>query len=76
MTHMRLKTDRSAPLWAVLGAPLVGVPLMVGLLSLVAPKSAGPATGPEVGAAVEQVNVQVGDSGPEQGRQDSSFLGG
>jgi len=39
MTHMNLKKDRTPPLWAVLGAPLVGVPLMIGLLALAAPRA-------------------------------------
>ena len=38
MTHMNLRKDGTPPLWAVLGAPLVGVPLMVGLLALAAPR--------------------------------------
>lgn len=78
MTRVRLKKDRSAPLWVVLGAPLVGVPLMVGLLSLVAPQRPATTTGPEIGAAVEHVRVQADDSGVEQGRHDfdSVFLGG
>lgn len=39
MTHMNLEKDKTPPLWAVLGAPLIGVPIMVGLLALAAPGS-------------------------------------
>lgn len=38
MIQTHLHPERSAPLWAVLGAPLVGIPLMVMLLAVTAPK--------------------------------------
>jgi hypothetical protein len=78
MTTRPMKKERSAPLWAVLGAPLVGVPLMVGLLSLAAPKHAGTASTPEAGLAIQQVRSQADDSALKQGREefDSVFLGG
>lgn len=43
MTYRYMKNEKALPLWAALGAPLIGVPLMVGLLSLVAPKAEAPA---------------------------------
>ena len=57
MTGTKIQTERAAPLWAVLGAPLVGVPLMIVLFALSAP--AQPA--PEAEADTEQVEVQAVD---------------
>lgn len=37
MINARLNDRRRAPTWITLGAPLLGVPLLVGLLSVVAP---------------------------------------
>ncbi len=42
MMNAHLSEKRAVPWWAAIGAPLVGVPLMVGLLALVAPKDSGP----------------------------------
>ena len=59
MTGAYIRKDKTAPLWAVLGAPLIGVPLMVGLLALAAPGEAEPATEPNVEFAVEQAEEEV-----------------
>ena len=56
MTHMNLKKERTPPLWAVLGAPLIGVPIMVGLLALAAPNSNGPTTEPVPAVVTEPVD--------------------
>lgn len=55
MTGTKIDIERAAQLWAVLGAPLVGVPLMIVLLALSAP--AQPA--PEAEADTEPVEVQA-----------------
>ena len=57
MITARIRSERAVPLWAVLGAPLVGVPLMVVLLALTAPAQEMPADDVE-GFATEQVEVQ------------------
>ena len=43
MTQKHLDKKKNPPLWAVLGAPLIGVPLMVALIALGAPKTDAPA---------------------------------
>ena len=49
---------REVPLWAAIGAPLVGVPLLVALLALTAPKQETHVDGAEAGATMEQVEDQ------------------
>ncbi len=34
MIHTHINKEKAVPLWAVIGVPLVGVPLMVALLAL------------------------------------------
>lgn len=55
------KGNRAAPLWAVVGAPLVGVPLMVVLLALGAPARNAPVEELEPGVQAEQVDLQAVD---------------
>lgn len=57
MTHVSMKSERKPPLWAALGAPLVGVPLMVGLLALGAPKQEAPASDATPGLLSEPVDT-------------------
>lgn len=57
MTHRHLKTHGKPPLWAALGAPLVGVPLMVGLLALGASDREAPAAEPVPAAVTEPVDT-------------------
>jgi len=45
MTHRILNKERT-PLWVALGAPLIGVPVMVGLLALGTPRAEGPMVEP------------------------------
>ena len=59
MTHMNLKKERTPPLWAVLGAPLVGVPIMIGLLALGAPKTEAPAAEPVPAVVTQPVDTYV-----------------
>jgi hypothetical protein len=51
MTQAHLSKDKSPPLWAILGAPLIGVPIMVALLALGAPQGEVP--------SIEAMPVQV-----------------
>jgi hypothetical protein len=53
------KTEKTLPLWAALGAPVIGVPLMVGLLALAAPKAEAPAEEPTPAFVSESVDAQV-----------------
>ena len=59
MTHMNLKKERTPPLWAILGAPLIGVPIMVGLLALAAPDSEGPITEPVPAVVTEPLDTHL-----------------
>jgi len=56
-THIRERGD--VPLWAAIGAPLIGVPLMVALLALTAPKHEAPVDGAEAGVTTEHVADQA-----------------
>lgn len=56
MTYRYMRNDKNEnmlPLWAALGAPLVGVPLMVGLLAIAAPEQEAPAEEPTPAVVVE-----------------------
>ena len=57
MIQARMSRGKTTPWWAVIGAPLVGVPLLVALLSLVAPQSSAEMIEPENGQATEQMEV-------------------
>ncbi|MCH7531487.1 MAG: hypothetical protein IIB36_06925 [Gemmatimonadetes bacterium] len=61
MLNTHISERREVPLWAALGAPLIGVPLMVALLALTAPKQETPVDAPEAGATTELVEEQVVD---------------
>ena len=60
MLNTRMTKDREIPLWAI-GAPAIGVPLMVALLALTAPKHETPVDGADPGATTEQVERQAAD---------------
>ena len=55
MINARVRTRESAPAWAVLGAPLIGVPLLVALLALASGGGAAPDAPDDVLMAVETV---------------------
>ena len=57
MIHTKIDKDRAVLVWAAIGAPLIGVPLLVALLALTAPAHRTPSVEPAVGAAAEQVEV-------------------
>ena len=61
MIHAHIDNRRAIPWWAALGAPLVGIPLMVALLSLAAPAERAPADTPESVVTIEQVDAQSVD---------------
>ena len=69
MTRANTKADRAAPLWAVFGAPLVGVPLMVALLAFGSAPVVDPVDDSDPGFITEQVQM------PElEGRADLAAL--
>jgi len=53
MMHRNLRNERAVPWWAVLGAPLIGVPMVVAILALVAP---GPQEQAPSAAEVQEVD--------------------
>ena len=61
MIHAHIDREKTVPLWAAVGAPLVGVPLMVALLALATPAATVPTGEPDAGAKTEQVEVQTVD---------------
>ena len=63
MIKANLNTDRSVPWWAVIGAPLVGVPLIVALLALTAPEQK--VSGEPEAVTTEQVELQTVDQALE-----------
>ncbi len=58
MNRAYFRNERAVPIWAVIGAPLVGVPLMVALLALSSPKETAPVVEPKAGFTTEQVEIQ------------------
>ena len=60
MLNTHMTKEREVPLWAI-GAPAIGVPLMVALLALTAPKHETPVNGADQGATTEQVERQAVD---------------
>jgi hypothetical protein len=61
MIQAHIEKERAVPLWAAVGAPLLGIPLMVALLSLVAPVQDAPATEPDASQTTEQMEVEAVD---------------
>jgi hypothetical protein len=59
MIRTSIHKEKAVPLWAAIGAPLVGVPLMVALLALSAPAEHTPTVEPEAGFKTEQLEVQT-----------------
>jgi hypothetical protein len=58
MLNKRRTREREVTWWAI-GAPVIGVPLMVALLALTAPKNETPVDGPHISTAVEQVDCRA-----------------
>lgn len=61
MIHAHIRRGRPVPTWAVFGAPLVGVPLMVALLAVVAPERHAVGAEPETESTVEGVELDTAD---------------
>jgi hypothetical protein len=55
MIRAHIDRNRGIPWWAVVGAPLIGVPALVGLLALVAPGEQTAEQPDDVDFAVEQI---------------------
>ena len=60
MIKAHMKQERAAPLWAAVGAPLLGVPLMVALLAFTVSVET-PVVEPDAAVCTEQVEVQAVD---------------
>ena len=58
MLRAHVNREREIPWWAVIGAPLIGVPAVVALLALVAPGERVADDIDEVDFAVEQVELE------------------
>ena len=58
MNRAYFRNEKPVPMWAVIGAPLIGVPLMVALLALSSPKEVAPVAEPKAGFTTEQVEIQ------------------
>lgn len=56
MIHAHIDKNRGIPWWAVVGAPLVGVPALVALLALIAPGEQAADEPDDVDFAVEQID--------------------
>ena len=63
MLNTHMTTQREVPWWAI-GAPAVGVPIMVALLALTAPKHEAAVDGTDLGATTEQVERQASSGFP------------
>lgn len=63
MIQAHMNRERAVPLWAALGTPLVGVPLMVALLALAAPSE--PVVETETSFTIEQVDVPAIELGTD-----------
>ena len=63
MLNTHMTKEREVSLWAI-GAPAIGVPLMVALLALTAPKHETPADEADIGTTTEQVARQAVDDAP------------
>jgi len=59
MTYRYMKDEKTLPLWAALGAPVIGVPLMVALLAIAAPKAEAPAEEPTPAFVTESVDTHL-----------------
>lgn len=71
MIHAHLNEEKAVPLWAAIGAPLIGVPLMVALLALAAPADRTGVGEPAAGVTTEQVDVHSADRTIELGTDET-----
>ncbi len=61
MIHAHIDKSRAIPAWAALGAPLIGIPLMVALLALAGPSDRTPADTHDALLSTETVEAQAVD---------------
>jgi hypothetical protein len=59
MIHAHIDKSRAVPAWAALGAPLIGIPLMVALLALAGPSDRTPADAHDALMSTETVEAQA-----------------
>jgi len=57
MIHAHIKQERAVPLWAAVGAPLLGIPLMVALLAFLGPTERPADAEPGAAWTTEQLEV-------------------
>jgi hypothetical protein len=74
MIHAHIDKEKAVPMWAALGVPLIGIPLMVALLALTAPVGTAPTAEPEATVQVEQVDVQSVDHTVDVTLDDKEYL--
>lgn len=55
MINAHMKNRQSAPVWAILGAPFVGIPLLVALLALAHPRGESTEPDAESMVTIEQI---------------------
>lgn len=67
MIHAHITTRRAVPLWAAIGAPLLGVPIMVALLALAAPPATGTGEQEANTITTEQLEVPAVELAIERG---------
>ena len=67
MIHAHIDEKKGVPLWASIGVPLLGVPIMVALLALTAPAERAPVGEAEAGVRTEQVEAHTVEQAVEVG---------
>lgn len=70
MINTHLRKRNKVPWWAVIGAPVVGVPCIVALLALAGPEQEAGGADTEVDFAVEQLDVE-----PAEARLEARSIG-
>lgn len=62
MINAHMKNRESAPVWAILGAPLLGIPLLIALLALAHPRAEATEADTESMVTIEQIE-QIDEHG-------------
>lgn len=74
MIHTNIEKDRAVPVWAAIGAPLIGVPLLVALLALTAPAPRAPSVEPGASVAAEPVELHPAEQAIDATEQEGGPL--